>query len=145
LESASWLRSGLSRLYAALMAMLLAMSLTGLWVSLWAHVESLAGDDPGFLLRKFWAWQFVLFLLITPLVIEMLATKRVRELMRSPRWMRLAVYGVMLYYGVNFYVFLYWSVNHLDSSATWRMFSAGWLVLFSLTSVYYKVRLSESR
>ena len=119
--------------------------MAGIGISTWAHVEALTGTDPGARVRGFWIFQLVLFGLMIPLIVEMFAKRNPGQILRAPRWMRLTLSLFLVYYGLNFYVFLYWSVDHLDSCATWRMFSSGWLLLFGLTAVYYKVRFSESK
>lgn len=134
-----------NRIYPSVLAGLLFLSLIGLGISVWAHLEALSGVDPGGLLSDLWLFELLLLALLLPLAAEMVAKRNASEILRSPPWMKRALYVFLLYYGLNFYVFLYWSVDHLDSCVTWRMFSSGWLLLFAITAVYYKVRLSESR
>ena len=52
---------------------------------------------------------------------------------------------MLAYYGVNFYFFVYWSSDNLSAAVTWRMFSAGWILIFSVAAAYYAVRLGEAR
>jgi hypothetical protein len=93
---------------------------------------------------KLWALQILLLVLLAPVAVELFSTRNPAALFRSTRWMRIGVYTLLAYYGLHFYFFLYWSANHLSSQATWRMFSAGWILLFALVSVYYRVRSTES-
>ncbi|HEX4168322.1 MAG TPA: hypothetical protein VHZ55_22895 [Bryobacteraceae bacterium] len=124
------------------LAISLAASLFGIAVSLWAHLEALGGRDPDREVKEFWVFQLILFALLLPIVVEMF-TRRDQAIFRSPRWMRNVLYFLLAYYGVNFYVFLYWTVDDLSSAGTWRMFSAGWLLLFGLAAAYYRVRWEE--
>lgn len=124
---------------------LLVVSLSGVAISGWAHISSLAGIDPVSEFHGFAFFQLVLLGLMIPIAVELFSTKHVKRIVRSPRWMRIGLYSLLVYYGLNFYVFLYWSADHLDSSVTWRMFSSGWLLLFALSAVYYQVRFAESR
>jgi hypothetical protein len=101
--------------------------------------------DPGVLFSGIWTLELLLPALVLPIGIEMVAKRNAGSALRAPRWMTRLLYVLLIYYGLNFYVFLYWSVDHLDSCATWRMFSSGWLLLFGVSAVYYKVRFSESR
>jgi hypothetical protein len=121
------------------------LSLAGLGVSAWAHVLSLAGIDPGSLFRSFWLFQLILFGLLMPIIIELFHPQPAGGVLRSPRWMRMCLFALLGYYGANFYYFLYWSTNHLNAAATWRMFSAGWLLLFATAVVYYRVRYLEAK
>lgn len=125
--------------------LLLLLSLVGLAVSVWAHVESLLGIDPGSRLRGFWLFQLLLFGLMMPIATELFRKQPDGGILRSPRWMRVTLYVLLFYYGIRFYVFLYWSVDHLSSAVTWRMFSSGWMLLFSVAAVYYEVRYAEMR
>jgi len=126
--------------FGVLSGSFLILSLLGFSVSLWAHLETLAGIDPAARHRGIWIVQLVLLGLVLPILFEIFHCRNPFEILRSPRWMQVALYTLLAYYGLNFYVFLYWSVDHLTSCATWRMFSAGWLLLFGLAAVYYDLR-----
>ena len=132
-------------LYVRCLELLFSLSILGLGVSCWAHVVALCGVDPRSKFPGIWLFQVILAALLLPVVVEVLARKNHLDVLRSPRWMRFTLFALLLYYGLNFYYFLYWSVENLRSSSTWVMFSAGWLVLFGLTTVYYWVRTTESR
>ena len=114
-------------------------------MSAWAHFETLAGIDPGAKFRGFWLFQLILFALLLPMMVELFFLKNYAQILRSPRWMKFSLYALLVYYGLQFYFFLYWAADHLTSRATWKMFTAGWLLLFSMSAVYYAVRLSESK
>ena len=126
-----------------MLAVPLVLSIVGFTISLWVHIEALAGVDPGVRFNAFWEFQLLLFALLLPPVFELFSTRDPSRIVRSSGWMKALLYAFLVYYGLNFYVFLYWSVDHLSSCATWRMFSSGWLLLFGLTAVYYRVRFSE--
>ena len=127
------------------LAISMAASLFGLAVSLWAHLETLGGLDPDRQMAQFWLFQLLLLALLLPIAVEMFSRREHQEIFRSPRWMRNVLYALLAYYSLNFYVFLYWSVDNLTSAGTWRMFSAGWILLFALAAVYYRVRWEELR
>jgi hypothetical protein len=125
------------------MQALFAMSVAGLAVSFCAHIDTLFGFDPGSQFRGFWIFQLMLLILFVPMITELFRGGEPANILRSPPWMRVVLYALVVYYGVNFYVFLYWSSSHLSSVVTWRMFSSGWLLLFFLAAVYYRVRYCE--
>jgi hypothetical protein len=131
--------------HPAALLFLLALSLCGLAVALWAHIVALRGMDPGSLIHDFWLCQLLLSVLIVPIPVELVRKKSAEIVFRSPPWMRYMVYLLLAYYGANFYFFLYWSSDHLDAAVTWRMFSSGWLLLFGQTASYYAVRYLETR
>ena len=58
----------------ALLVLLIA-SLFGAGVSVWAHIESLMGIDPGSHFKAFWIFQLLLFLLVLPILRELRAKK----------------------------------------------------------------------
>ncbi len=134
-----------SRLSPGILSVPLVIALLGLGVSFWAHLEAIAGIDPGRHFSYLWTSQLILFALLIPLVVELFRRNAGLEVLRSPQWMRRTLYALLCYYGLNFYLFLYWSADHLDSCATWRMFSSGWLLLFGIAAVFYQVRLLESK
>jgi hypothetical protein len=127
------------------MRVLFILSLAGLAISVWAHVESLLDIDPASQLRGFWLFQLLLFGLMMPIAVELFRKQPDGGILRSPHWMRITLYLLLFYYGIRFYVFLYWSTDHLSSAGTWRMFSSGWMLLFSVAAVYYEVRSTEAR
>jgi hypothetical protein len=124
---------------------LLGLSLLGLGMSLGTHVATLSGIDPGEQFRQIWLLQLILVALLLPIGVELLSKRNPYQILRSPPWMRRTLYLLLVYYGANFYVFLYWSADHVSSRVTWRMFSSGWLLLFAFTALYYSVRLLESK
>ena len=129
----------------ALVCLSLTISLLGLAVSIWAHVLTLIGFDPGSRVQGLWVCDLVLLALLLPVILDLFLGRSHLKVFRSPRWMQLGLYFLLGYYGLNFYVFLYWSANHLDSRSTWRMFSSGWLLLFALAAVFYHVGLLDSK
>ena len=117
-------------------------AVSGLVVSVWVHAAALAGIDPGGQIRGLWSMQLLLLVLILPLAADIFRSRTYTHILDVPGWMRAGVFCLLLYYGLNFYVFLYWSNDCLDSRATWRMFSAGWLLLFGVAIVYYWRRIA---
>jgi len=117
----------------------------GVAVSAWAHAETLLGVDPASRFPHFWIFQLVLFGLLIPMILEMFVKRDPFGFLRAPKWARNILYGLFVYYAVNFYVFIYWSVDNLSGRVTWRMFSSGWLLLFATAMVYYSVRFSDYR
>ena len=117
----------------------------GLAVSIVIHVIALLGVDPGSQLPLFWLFQLLLFVLLLPLIAEVFHKRDPAQLLRAPRPLRRILFALVAYYGINFYVFLFWSIDNLNSTVTWRMLSSGWILLLSLAAVYYHVRWSEAR
>jgi hypothetical protein len=125
------------RLQAMVAAVLLFVALVGLAVAFWVHTETFAGIDPSTRSTHYWVLQLVLFVLLLPPIFQILARKSVVGILTPRRWVR-AILNVLLgYYVINFYLFLSWSADHIDSRLTWRMFSSGWLLLFGVTAAYY--------
>jgi len=121
------------------------MSVAGVGAGLWAHAVSLAGVDPQSLFQKLWIFQLVLFVLLLPP-----AVRAVRRGVRSdpfglPRreWRILGV--LLVYYAAHFYFFMIMAAEHLRAALTWQMFSAGWILLFMLTTFYYWTRFVEPK
>jgi hypothetical protein len=131
-------------LFEYVLAVPLACSLLGLALSFWAHVETWVSDAETEL-KDFWILHLMLFALLMPVAVEVLSRKSFSVLLRAPRPFRLTVYALLAYYALNFYFFMYWSVDHLTSAATWRMMSSGWLLLFSIAALYYRTRLAEPK
>jgi hypothetical protein len=116
---------------------LLLLALAGLVVALCIHTETFAGIDPSTRSTHYWVVQLVLLFLLLPPIFQIFAKRSVARILTPPRWLRLVLYVLLCYYVLNFYFFLSWSADHLDSRITWRMFSSGWLLLFALTAAYY--------
>ena len=117
----------------------------GFAVAMWVHLETLLGVDPQSRFPHFWIFQLVLFGLLIPMIVEMFVKRDPFRILRSPKWARNILYALFVYYAVHFYVFIYWSVENLNSRVTWRMFSSGWLLLFATAMVYYSVRFADHR
>ncbi len=117
----------------------------GVVISIWAHAETLLGVDPGSRFPHFWIFQLLLFGLLVPMILEMIVKRDPFGILRSPKWARNLLYALFAYYALHFYVFIYWSVDHLTSRLTWEMFSSGWLLLFATAMVFYSVRFWEYR
>jgi hypothetical protein len=102
------------------------------------------GTDPQVRFHDLWIVQLVLFFLLLPLAWRVMR----RGVKTDPfdiskrRWR--VLYGLLVYYAVHFYVFMAVAAQELRGEYTWRMFSAGWLLLFSLTSLYYWTRFRDT-
>lgn len=125
------------RAFHLAIGVLLAVSLVGFGVAVVVHFATLVGIDPSTHFKRVWAFQIILFCLLIPIMVELFRKKNHMHILRSTAWTKYVLYTALAYYAANFYVFLCWSVEHLDSRLTWRMFSAGWLLLFSISAVYY--------
>jgi len=56
-------------------------------------------------------------------------------------WQKRLLIALLIYYTIQFYLFIWLASDHLQSYMTWRMYSAGWLLLFTLSAIYYSVRV----
>jgi len=111
--------------------------MVALGISVWAHMAALCGDDPRALWRRIWLVGPLLVVVLCPIGVVTL-----RKGVRSdpfglplPAWR--VLYGLLIYYGAHFYLFIYRAQEVVRSDYTWQMFSAGWIVLFSLASAVY--------
>jgi hypothetical protein len=121
------------------------MSVAGVGASLWAHAVSLAGVDPQSVFQKLWIFQPILLFLLLPLGI-----KAVRRGVRTdpfglPRVEWRILGALLIYYAGHFYFFMIMAAEHLRAALTWQMFSAGWILMFMLTSFYYWTRFAETK
>jgi hypothetical protein len=117
----------------------------GVAVAAWMHLETLVGIDPGSQFDRYWIVQLILVFLLIPIVAEIMLTRNLFKVLQTPRWMRLILLILVFYYAFNFYLFIYWSSDRLDSRVTWRMFSSGWVLLFAVASAYYAARLPDAK
>ena len=114
-----------------------ATSLFCLAVSVWAHVTALRGQDPRLVWDSIWILEPSLVIVLLP--IGVIAMKRGVKVdpfgLSRPVW-RLQ-FALLVYYGLQFYLFLYRAQSVLRADYTWQMFSAGWILLFTLGSAVY--------
>jgi hypothetical protein len=124
---------------------LCATSVAGVGAGLWAHAVSLAGVDPQSIFTKLWIFQLVLFFLLLPLVVRAVRRGVQQDPFGLPKreWRILGV--LLVYYAGHFYFFMAMAAEHLRASLTWQMFSAGWILLFMLTTFYYWTRFAEPK
>ncbi|MGC2661492.1 MAG: hypothetical protein WA324_26360 [Bryobacteraceae bacterium] len=117
------------------------LSCGGILLSLWAHVLSLFGLDPRTYFHWTWLVQLVLLMLLIPILVHILrrGLDGVR-LFPVPHWQKRLLVGLIVYYTLHFYLFIWLASDHLESYMTWRMYSAGWLLLFTVCAMYYFVR-----
>lgn len=120
-----------------------AVSLVGAGAAVWAHAVSMVGIDPQSLFHHLWWFQLVLVALLLPVIVRMLRKGVNHNPLGIPKRFQGGLYALLFYYGIQFYVFLMTASDHLSSDYTWRMFSAGWLLLFTLTATFYWARYAE--
>ena len=121
------------------------MSVAGVGAGVWAHAVSLAGVDPQSLFGKLWIFQLVLFILLLPMGVRALRRGVKTDPFNLPRkeWQILG--ALLVYYAAHFYFFMFMAAEHLRASLTWQMFSAGWILIFMLSTFYYWARFVETR
>jgi hypothetical protein len=124
---------------------LCATSVAGVGAGLWAHAVSLAGLDPQSVFQKLWIFQLILFFVLLPLAVRLAQRGVKTDPFGLPRreWRILA--ALLVYYTGHFYFFMAMAAEHLRASLTWQMFSAGWILLFMLSTFYYWTRFAEKR
>lgn len=127
------MRAFLRACYAAL----LLISLGGFAAAVWTHVESLRGIDPRTLFPDIWMLQILLNLLLIPLVISFFRKGLSAQIHELPRWSRAIIIALAVYYSLHFYFFMKIAADQIRADWTWRMFSAGWMALFSAPAAYY--------
>jgi predicted membrane channel-forming protein YqfA (hemolysin III family) len=87
----------------------------------------------------------VLFFLLLPMGVRAVRRGVKTDPFNLPRkeWQILAV--LLVYYAAHFYLFMFMAAEHLRASLTWQMFSAGWILMFMLSTFYYWARFVEKR
>ena len=121
------------------------MSVAGVGVGLWAHAVSLAGVDPQSVFRKLWIFQLLLFVLLLPLCTQVVRRGVSGDPFGLPRVEWRILGALLVYYAGHFYFFMIMAAEHLRAALTWQMFSAGWILLFMLTTFYYWTRFAETK
>lgn len=116
-------------------------SLIGTIASLAAHIEALMGIDPRKTFKEMWVFQLLLLLVLIPIVVRIFEKRSVTHLLDPPRWIKFSLYVLLAYYAFNFYWFLFWAAEHLDAAMTWRVISAGWVLLFTIAVAFYDTRI----
>jgi hypothetical protein len=122
---------------------LCAVSVAGVGAGLWAHAVSLAGVDPQSIFQKLWIFQLVLFFLLLPMIVRALQRGVQADPLGLPRVEWRILGALLVYYAAHFYFFIIMAAEHLRAALTWQMFSAGWILLFMLSTFYYWTRFSE--
>ena len=121
------------------------MSVAGVGAGLWAHALSLAGVDPQSVFRKLWIFQLLLFVLLLPLCVQVFRHGVRGDPFGLPRLEWRILGALLVYYAGHFYFFMIMAAEHLHAALTWQMFSAGWILLFMLTTFYYWTRFAETK
>ena len=116
---------------------LLVVSVVGLFASAAAHIEALAGTDPRKTFKEMWVFQLLLLLVLVPIIIRIFQTKSFAAVLHPKRLTKFVLYALLGYYAINFYWFLFWAAEHLNASMTWRVISAGWVLLFAVAAAFY--------
>lgn len=119
---------------------LLILSFFGILASLAVHIEAVCRIDPQSTFKEIWVFQLLLLVVLLPIIIEIFKKRSFTNIMHPHKWMKFLIYLVLAYYAVNFYWFLFWAAEHLDPTMTWRVVSAGWLLLFCVAAGFYEVK-----
>jgi hypothetical protein len=118
-------------------ALLGLLSVICLATSIWAHIVALTGNDPRLVWNSVWLAQPLLVIVTAP--IGVIAV--IRGVKRDPFGLPPSVWrfelALLVYYGAHFYLFLYRAQSLLRADYTWQMFSAGWILLFSMATAVY--------
>lgn len=131
----------MERLRAAIAALFFCVACGGVAIALWAHIVSLFGLDPRLFLHWTWVVQLVLLALLVPILVEILrGGLQGFRLFPIRSWQKRLLMALIVYYTLQFYLFIWLASDHLESYMTWRMYSAGWLLLFVLSAIYYSAR-----
>lgn len=126
-----------SRFERTVRSTLLVFSVIGIAASFAAHIEAVMGTDPRTTFKHLWTFQLLLLLVFLPVIVRIFQRRSFAHILNPPRWLRCLLYGALAYYAVNFYWFLFWAAEHLDAAMTWRVVSAGWILLFLTAIAFY--------
>jgi hypothetical protein len=134
-------RSLIERLRSGVAALFFGLACAGVGIALWAHIVSLFRTDPRLYFHWTWVVQLVLLALLVPILAETLRAGLTGvHVFPAERWQKRVLIVLIVYYTFQFYFFIWLASDHLESYMTWRMYSAGWLLLFTLSAIYYSVR-----
>jgi hypothetical protein len=125
----TWLRSTLR-----------GISMIGIVASLAAHIEALMGVDPRDTFKQIWTFQILLLFLLLPIVFRIFRERSLARVLHPTGWLKFVTWGMLCYYAATFYWFLFWAAEHLDPTKTWRMVSAGWILLFLVATCFYETK-----
>jgi hypothetical protein len=113
------------------------LSAVGLAISLWAQAVAIAGLDPREYFHQIWIVEPSLTGVVLPLASALVRNGIRHNPFDLPRRPLMVILWLLGYYVFQFYRFLYRAAIYLRSSDAWQMFSAGWIVLFALATIYY--------
>ena len=116
------------------------LSIIGIVASLAAHIEALLGVDPRDTFKQMWTFQLLLLVVLMPIVFRIFRERSFARVVHPNRWLRIFMWGMLCYYAATFYWFLFWAAEHLDPAKTWRMVSAGWILLFLIAFCFYETK-----
>ena len=124
--------------YHGTLVFLYLVCLLGLGLSIWAHVVSFMGVDPRTRFPQIWIVELTLTALLLPLVVALFRRGLREDPLRlsSLNWKLILV--LTAYYAFHFYLFIVRASEDLTSDITWQMFSAGWILLFTLAFAFYR-------
>jgi hypothetical protein len=134
-----------SRLYHSICGVLLLLSVAGIALSLWVHVEALAGMGRAHRLENILVCQSIMIVVFLPIFIEIVWTRDYRQILKPPRWGRRLLWALAAYYTARFYLFVYLAAEHLRAGETWGMMSAGMILAFGIAAAHYGTRFYSSR
>ena len=125
--------------YHGTLVSLYLVCLAGLAVSIWAHVVSFMGIDPRQKYPGIWIVEVALTLILLPLVTAVFRRGIHEDPLRLSRRNWKLIIALTAYYAFHFYLFIARaSEEELTSDMTWHMFSAGWILLFTVAFAFYR-------
>ncbi|MGA7409131.1 MAG: hypothetical protein WBW33_01525 [Bryobacteraceae bacterium] len=123
--------------YRGTLVSLCLACLAGLAVSIWAHLVSFMGIDPREKFPRIWIVELTLMLILLPLVTAVFRRGIHGDPLRLSRLSWKLVIALTVYYSFHFYLFVARASDELTSDMTWHMFSAGWILLFTVALAFY--------
>ena len=133
-----------SKTYHFACGALLALSLFGIGLSLWIHIDAWAGLGWTERARNIWVWQLMLITTLLPIGVEVVRTKDYRHILEPPRRIRRILWMLAAYYTASFYLFVYRAADYLSAAEAWEVFSAGMMLAFAIAASHYASRFSRT-
>jgi hypothetical protein len=133
------------RAYHIACGALLLLSILGIGISLWVHIDSLTGVGSIRGFEAIWIWQLILLLTYLPICVEVVWTKDYRHILKPHPWMRRVLWVLTAYYAGSFYLFIYRAADRLSTPEAWEMFSAGMGLAFAIAASHYATGFFRSK